>query len=208
MQNVTYPCPICHTEFTTLCARPLPMVYRKRTDFHEEYGGRKPLAQLAQVCPGCGFAATDEVFEQFDLGEDGRRRVPTFTREEYPVQGQDRWERVAICGMAVGWETRYVADAWLKAAWCCVEEGDHEAERYYRRKAAEGFAVCLGQYGTIPESERAVITYLVGELYRRIGFQSLATEFLEAAPALVTPEQQWVCDLAVQQLRDPREWFG
>ena len=31
-----------------------------------------------------------------------------------------------------GMEVRYIADLLLRAAWCCVDEGDIEAERFFR----------------------------------------------------------------------------
>ena len=57
----------------------------------------------------------------------------------------------------------------LRAAWCCVDEGDIEAERYFRRLAAWTFEQALSSYDGVAAEERAVLTYLVGELWRRIG---------------------------------------
>jgi hypothetical protein len=62
----------------------------------------------------------------------------------------------------------------------------------------------------VPRDERAVLTYLVGELWRRVGdtrvanawFNRVSTEVVDAAT------QQWVVDAARQQRDCPREWFG
>jgi hypothetical protein len=53
-----------------------------------------------------------------------------------------------------------------------------------------------------------VITYLVGELWRRIGDSSRATEwFNQVALEVTDPEsQQWIVNLARQQRDEPREW--
>ncbi len=55
-----------------------------------------------------------------------------------------------------------------------------------------------------------MLTYLVGELWRRVGdyaaarrwFDRVATEIVDSAT------QQWVLDAARQQRDCPREWFG
>jgi uncharacterized protein len=62
----------------------------------------------------------------------------------------------------------------------------------------------------VPRDERAVLTYLVGELWRRVGdsrqsgawFNRVTNEIVDSA------SQQWVLDAARQQRDCPREWFG
>ena len=58
--------------------------------------------------------------------------------------------------------------------------------------------------------ERAVLTYLVGELWRRVGDTKRAHAwFNRVAAEVVDPQsQQWVIDAARQQRDCPREWFG
>ena len=56
----------------------------------------------------------------------------------------------------------------------------------------------------------AVLTYLVGELWRRVGDAKLASEWLNrvASEVVDAHTQQWVIDAARQQRDCPREWFG
>jgi hypothetical protein len=72
------------------------------------------------------------------------------------------------------------------------------------------FEAALKTYDAIPREERAILTYLVGELWRRIGDINKATRWYESVSGEVTdPEsQQWVVDAADQQRLNPREWFG
>ena len=56
------------------------------------------------------------------------------------VLGSEKYEAAAKVAEWQGLEPRHVADLLLRAAWCCVDEGDVEAERYFRRKAAWAFA--------------------------------------------------------------------
>ena len=58
--------------------------------------------------------------------------------------------------------------------------------------------------------DRAVLTYLVGELWRRVGDEQQAAEwFLRVDAEIVDPDDQgWVRAAALQQNASPREWFG
>jgi hypothetical protein len=107
-------------------------------------------------------------------------------------------------------EPRHIADLLLRAAWCCVDEGDTEAERYFRRKAAWMLERALDSFDGVATDERAVLTYLVGELWRRVGDLTLAAAWFNRVPPEVTdePTQQWILDAARQQRDCPREWFG
>jgi hypothetical protein len=62
----------------------------------------------------------------------------------------------------------------------------------------------------VAREERAVLTYLVGELWRRVGDGKLARAWFDRVQAEVVDQatQQWVMDAARQQRDCPRDWFG
>jgi hypothetical protein len=126
------------------------------------------------------------------------------------VPGSEKYEAAARVAEWAGAEPRQVADLLLRAAWCCVDEGDVEAERYFRRRAAWAFEQALSAYDGVAREERAVLTYLVGELWRRVGDQRQARAWFEQVPHEITEahSQQWVLDASRQQKDAPREWFG
>jgi Uncharacterized protein conserved in bacteria (DUF2225). len=72
------------------------------------------------------------------------------------------------------------------------------------------FEESLQAYDAVPREERAILTYLVGELWRRIGDTKKATVWFDLVASEVTDQQsqQWVIDAAEQQKLNPREWFG
>jgi hypothetical protein len=76
------------------------------------------------------------------------------------LAGSDKYEFAAKVATWQGAEPRRVADLLLRAAWCCVDEGDTEAERYFRRQAAWAFERALASYDGVERDERAVLTYL------------------------------------------------
>jgi uncharacterized protein (DUF2225 family) len=126
------------------------------------------------------------------------------------ILGSEKYEFAAKVAAWQGAEPRRIADLELRAAWCCVDEGDIEAERYFRRRAAWTFEQALASYDGVEQDERAILTYLVGELWRRVGDKTRASEWFDRVAGEVTniQVQQWVVDAARQQRDCPREWFG
>ena len=55
-----------------------------------------------------------------------------------------------------------------------------------------------------------MLTYLVGELWRRVGDAGRAADwFMRVQDEVTDPaSQQWIVDAARQQTQCPREWFG
>jgi hypothetical protein len=90
-----------------------------------------------------------------------------------------------------------------------VDEGDVEAERYFRREAAWMFEAALASWDGVAPEMRALLTYLVGELWRRAGAHETAAAWLDRVRSeTVDPSRQrWIIEIADQQLNDPREWF-
>jgi uncharacterized protein (DUF2225 family) len=126
------------------------------------------------------------------------------------VTGSEKYEAAAKVAQWQSADQRYIGDLWLRAAWCCVDENDIEAERYFRRLAAWSFEQALEFYDTVPREDRAVLVYLVGELWRRIGDLTQANAWFDLVPDEITDPvaQRWVIEAARRQQADPREWFA
>jgi len=207
-------CPVCETLFRSQTVVATNAFGGKRTDFHERAAGMQPLPYFVHLCTHCGYAGV-----QRDFGEDAHpddtlcalvwsELAPSLT-EQLP-SGSLKYEHAAKVAEWQESDPRYLADLYLRAAWCCVDESDTEAERYFRRKAAWRFADALDAYDGVPMEERAVITYLIGELWRRIGDDAQAQQWFERVADEVTEPmaQSWVLEAADQQRTEPREWFG
>jgi len=124
--------------------------------------------------------------------------------------GSGKYEAAAKVAEWQGVDERSIADLLLRAAWCCVDEGDIEAERYFRRHAAWTFERALCKYDGVSADERAVLTYLVGELWRRIGDLKQARGWFDRVPEEIVDNesQHWIAAAAEQQQTEPQEWFG
>jgi len=214
LQQIELRCPICDTRFKSQQVISTNSFGGKRTDFHERAAGTQPLPFLIHMCSRCGYSAAERDFtEDADVTPVLREHVWNELAPQLSalaVSGSEKYEAAAKVAQWQGLDPRHIADLLLRAAWCCVDEGDAEAERYFRRHAAWMFEESLQAYDIVPREERAILSYLVGELWRRIGDVKKATTWFELVANEVTDaqSQQWVIDAADQQKLNPREWFG
>lgn len=213
LRQIELRCPVCDNEFKSQSVVSTNAFGGKRTDFHERAAGTQPLAYLIHMCSECGYSGGEA---DFAAPADVSPILKQHVLKELaplcpsPVSGSEKYEAAAKVAQWQGMESRHIADLFLRAAWCCVDEGDVEAERYFRRQAAWLFEQVLAAYDGVPREERAILTYLVGELWRRVGDVRRANRWLESvASEVIDPlNQQWVIDAADQQRLNPREWFG
>jgi uncharacterized protein (DUF2225 family) len=214
LQQIELRCPVCETQFRSQAVVSTNSFGGKRTDFHERAAGTQPLPYLVHMCSRCGYSGSERDFsEEAEITASLKEHVwnelaPMLSSTT--VTGSEKYEAAAKVAEWQGSEPRHVADLLLRAAWCCVDEGDLEAERFFRRKAAWMFDRALTSFDGVAREERAVLTYLVGELWRRIGDGKQSRQWLDRVGVEVVdgPSQQWVQDAARQQRDCPREWFG
>jgi uncharacterized protein (DUF2225 family) len=213
LQQIELRCPVCETRFRSQAVVSTNSFGGKRTDFHERAAGTQPLPYLVHMCGRCGFSGAEGDFSTADVRPPLRERVwselaPSVGTQ--PATGSEKYEAAAKVAEWQGASQRQVADLLLRAAWCCVDEDDVEAERYFRRKAAWAFERALAMYDALARDERAVVTYLVGELWRRVGDVRVARSWFDRVPSEVTDltSQHWIVEAASQQRDRPREWFA
>lgn len=227
--DVALKCTNCGAEFETQKVQSTNSFGGKRTDFHEKAAGASPLPWQVYTCPICGYSAVPDRFTDKDveLKDSTKEKIwDTFPDQICKVFSKDtktptipgslKYEWAALillwegAGPGTSSDARRIGDLFTRAAWCSVEEKDTEAERYYRIRAAGWLETALNTYREVEDDERAVITYLVGEMWRRAGFAKRAIKWFEKVAGEVTDEtaQQWILDAANQQRNCPREWFG
>ncbi len=214
LQQIELQCPVCETRFRSQAVVSTNSFGGKRTDFHERAAGTQPLPYLIHTCSRCGYSGAERDFsEEAEVTPTLKDHVwnelaPAVSTTT--LTGSEKYELAAKVAEWQSLEPRHVADLLLRAAWCCVDEGDIEAERFFRRKAAWAFERALASFDGVPREERAVLTYLVGELWRRVGDAKLAREWFNRVPLEITRpnEQKWVIDAANMQRDTPREWFS
>ncbi|MDQ3244422.1 MAG: DUF2225 domain-containing protein [Gemmatimonadota bacterium] len=213
LRQIELSCPVCGNSFHSQAVVTTNAFGGKRTDFHERAAGTQPLAYLVHMCGGCGYSGAETDFDRDgEVSPLLREHVLSELAPHVPVSvtGSGKYEAAAKVAQWQSTDERQIADLLLRAAWCCVDEGDVEAERYFRRQAAWMFERALARYDGVPKEERAVLTYLVGELWRRVGDLAKARDWFDRVPEEVREDssQRWILAAAEQQRSDPREWFG
>ena len=215
LKAVVLTCPVCRHQFISrIVTSSIPVGGARRTDFYPAFEGVQALPFLVHMCQRCGFAGTAAQFE------DGASVDPLVEQHVWneltprlcgaPPTGSEKYEFAARVAHWRDDPPQLVGELWLRAAWSCVDEGDVEAERYYRRHSVRRFEEALAAFDYISRDERAAYTYLVGELWRRIGDTARAASWFDRVPREITKPagQQWVLFAAKQQQESPREWFS
>lgn len=213
-----FTCLVCRYTFAAQVLDPSAFVsyFRRATDFRQETVGTQRLAFQLVTCPRCGFTAKPPAFTDPDdmLQVDFQCRQFVWNTIQpqlaaSPLAPSLQYEFAARIAVVQGRDPEVVGDLWLRAAWCTIEEQDQGAERYYRIQAVHAYMEALKQFDMVVPERRALLTYLVGELWRRIGFEGLAKVwFLNVAGEVNDPEQQdWLIRAAETQLTNPREWL-
>jgi uncharacterized protein (DUF2225 family) len=213
LRSIELCCPLCRFAFASNIVVSTNTFGGKRTDFHARATGTQPLPYQVHMCGRCGYSGAERDFtEQAEISPFVREHVwaelaPTVSVH---VLGSEKYDAAAKVAEWQGAELRQIGELWLRAAWCCVDERDVEAERFYRLRAVRAFEAALGLYDGIEYADRAVLTYLVGELWRRIGDTRVANGWFDRVAEEITDwyAQQWIVDAARRQQTDPREWFG
>jgi uncharacterized protein len=213
LRQIELRCPVCDNEFKSQSVVSTNAFGGKRTDFHERAAGTQPLAYLIHMCSACGYSGAESDFKSAaEVSPVLKLQVFRELTPHHPsfIAGSEKYEAAAKVARWQGMDQRHIADLLLRAAWCCVDEGDTEAERYFRRQAARAFEEALKSYDGVPREERAILTYLVGELWRRVGDMQASEHWFESVAGEVTDResQQWIMDAADQQRINPREWFA
>lgn len=212
LTEISLTCPVCDNEFTSTAVRDHRGDTKTRTDFQEYVAGNAWLPCAVHQCPRCGYAALPEGFEgsadtmvQLHVWNE---LMPSL--KDSPSSASEKYEAAAKVALWRAEESRRIADLWLCAAWCCVEERDTEAERYFRRLAAWSYEDAMSSFDGIQRDERAVVAYVIGELWRRIGDERAARGWFDRVPTeVVEPrEQRWILDAAARQRVAPEEWFA
>jgi uncharacterized protein (DUF2225 family) len=213
IHDITLQCPVCGTWFASHAASTDTEAVGTSTDFQRRVKGLDPLAYQVHLCAACGYAGAEEEFASDAVA--GASAAALTERDGTlttcgTLTGSEKYEAAAAVLEGRAAPARAVADLLIRAAWCCVAEGDGEAERYFRRRAAWAFEQALGGYDGVARGERAVLTYLVGELWRRAGDRAQARRWFDRVPSEAADPitQGWVVALASQQRDRPREWLG
>ncbi|MGD9519730.1 MAG: DUF2225 domain-containing protein [Armatimonadota bacterium] len=187
-------CPVCATVFTSQ-AIGSSSHSGQDSDFRPHSLGLDPLPHYVHVCPHCCFAAFEG---DFGSAEPSVRRAVLSgaidadriigAEPRGALKGSSRYLLAARCYENDSRTTTLrQADLYLRASWCARQEGRSEREREAQTEAVLYFEKALEE-GEVEDGQLQVILYLIGELYRRLGFFEMAIEYLNRSSAVQTKD--------------------
>jgi uncharacterized protein (DUF2225 family) len=181
------------------------------SDLYKEAQGQQPVCYFVHTCTNCGYSGFEGDFEPQTFS-------PVFTgmlQENITPEIKDRkidtngnYYLAALCAEWRGAPFPVLARIYHMGAWCCRIKNEKEKERFYLEKAAFYFEKALEQADT-PKENRAVYTYLIGDIYRRLGEAEKAKEwYAKVAPAIKEyGGEPGIGEYALRQLKEPSDFF-
>ncbi len=197
-------CPVCAREFQAMTVEAVSH-QGQDSDFFPHYIGEDPLPYFLVQCPECQYCAYPDDFGGPDfakhpisqslirsvLGQPLARKLPQHAQRYYlaaklyEVQKRNPY---------------YIGNLYLRGSWVCRREDDRKSEIELQQLAVKFLRQAVELSTVVNPDNLPVVTYLVGELYRRLEDKALAREWFGSVEELVADtEQQWVLELAKKQ---------
>jgi uncharacterized protein (DUF2225 family) len=199
-------CPCCKTSIT-IDVLGSTNSFGCYTDFHGITMGYAPLPIMMNTCPNCGFSGYRQDFSgKLDKNlksQIGTVITPLCQAEE--MNAGRRYELHAKIREMAGDNAWKLGQEYLKGAWAAFDEQTAN-EAHLRQLAINYFQKALAEQ-LVPPNEEPNITYLIGELYRRIGEIEAAHRYFNQViqQAETTPSWQDMAKYAIQQRDNPQE---
>ena len=182
MQARSAQCPVCGHGFGYEVLLSTNAAGGVETDFRARAVGTDPVPFTVLTCPQCSYSADTGRFEQpvppgvaYQLKD-----LATRLFAEKPVRDSRRFQLAAELLDRAGEEPQDAGWMYLRASWMAREERDAPAEELYQRRAVEMFQKYRADQPHAADAGQ--ITYLVGELSRRLGDFEAACTLLEQVP--------------------------
>ncbi|MBM7854204.1 uncharacterized protein (DUF2225 family)/CRP-like cAMP-binding protein [Desulfohalotomaculum tongense] len=179
-----FSCPYCKSKFIT------PRVlskYLKITktddDFCSYYDGINPIFYEVAVCPRCNYAFTDD--SQDKLGPTALKGVKavleTLPKKDYCLVRDinlavETFILAILCQTAYENKDSLIARLYLRMAWLYRYQKNKEKEHTYLQVALEKYESAFKKEKFEIKNELQ-LTYLVGELYNRLGNAKMAVQW-------------------------------
>lgn len=201
---VSFTCPTCGTEFD---AKTIKSVSHRGqdADFFPHYVGESPLPYFLVQCPKCQFCAYAEDFSK--SGEDALKisesAIKKILNQPIAKKLPETAKRFFLAGKIyeeAGRNPYHIGNIYLRGSWCCRILENRRAEIEMQQLAVTFLRKSVDKSTIDNPDNLPIVTYIVGELYRRLEDKKLAREWYAAvAEVLIDPDQQWVLELAQKQ---------
>jgi hypothetical protein len=185
MKTIQLTCWVCGQDFDR--EEPLSSaVLGRGSDLCPKPFGGNFLAQLVHSCPGCGFTGDARAFHPSHEDEQVQHWMLAGglagVADQLPDSGYGSYELAAVChARRRAVSALQLAEFYVAASWSAQLEEALDVVPRYQAEAVRHLEQAL-MSGQVVDEELAVMTYLAGELRRRLGeFEAALQLFDESA---------------------------
>lgn len=201
-------CPVCQHSVTVTHLSSTNYM-GQHSDFHRLTMGFSPLPLLMNTCPQCGYSGSAKDFSEPEAISDTFKQQIIENLQSIvtsqPLTAGRRYELFALQQEIKGAEPHELADYYLRASWAARDEGDPR-EAVYQQFAAQLFQKAL-ETGEMNEADIGPVTYLIGELNRRLGHVDEAHRWFTRVIEHAQQDESWLrlAELALRQRDTPQD---
>ncbi len=200
-----YICPTCSNEFSAKSV--VSLSHRGQdSDFFPHYVGDNPLPYFLITCDKCTYTAYPE---DFDVAKKEETSVTmTFIKRIVAKPLAKKLPEIALrfyLAANIYEETHrnpyHIANLYLRGSWGCRVEEARKAEIELQQLAIKFFKQALSRSTLENPDNEPVVTYLIGELYRRLEDRKSARDWFFRVPdVIIDPEHNWILELTQKQV--------
>ena len=187
LYQVEKTCPICESLFKVTKTRGQTVPVSTDTDFFTRFRDLNPNYYAIWVCSHCGFAAHEERF--FTLLEGAREKLKKFLagkQVKLDLGGPRTWDQAVTShklaiyyANLVAMPASHVASLELRLAWLYREKEKNAEEQEMLTRAVDDYQKAyMKEQMPIGNLTEVTLTYLIGELCRRLGRHEEALSYL------------------------------
>lgn len=205
LMEETFDCPVCQAHFQGKIVDSVSH-QGQDSDFFPHYVGENPLPFFLLQCPQCNYCAYPDDFSK----ESQAKALKTTSKAIREILDQPLIKKLPVdarryylAGKLYEEQKRnpyHIANLYLRGSWCCRKDGDRRAEIELQQLGVRFFRAAV-EHSTLENPDNLpVVTYLIGELYRRLEDKSAAREWFGSVEEVIFDgEQQWLMELTKKQ---------
>lgn len=199
-----FSCPACKAVFEAKTVNSITH-QGQDSDFLPHYLGENPLPYFLVQCPECSFSGYPEDYSVEDKSEKSVTLSYIKKILSLPVCKKMPEEALKffIAGKIyeeTGRNPYHIGNLYLRGSWCCRIQENRKAEIELQQLAVKFLRIAVEKSTIANPDNLPVVTYLIGELYRRLEDRKSAREWFGAVEeVIIDPEQQWILELTQKQ---------
>lgn len=196
-------CPTCLFEFDSNIVEAVSH-QGQDSDFFPHYLGEDPLGHFLVECPKCGYCAYPDDYSKAEGAEAIRQsRIREIVDQPLAKKLPKIARQYYLAGKLYEDQKKnpyHIGNLYLRGSWACRKTENRKAEIEMQQLAVKFLRVSVERSTVANPDNLPVVTYLVGELYRRLEDKNQAREWLSSVEeVLIDQDQQWILELAKKQ---------